>query len=327
MQSEIDALEQTVANFPPDVDTGGGAGWTTVVTAVAFNATSYQVVEADATNGPFTVTVPVDEGAVSVVKKTDASVNIVTVIGAAGLMDGWAVNAELVQQGSSAIFIGDGQQPMIAASYPNVGGGGTGGGAGWPDPVDWTGTSHTADDAVTSGVWRITSAQCPIPYYSANSNPNYGTTMGFLRVYEITDNSGSGGSPASNIAQQWQPADASWYGELWVRAGWSSGGTVLWDFWRPAHFVPTNAVNDFNLIDLSGTYLATGNSTNGPGSVNSGVLVAHIANDSSSSYGDLPTVSCQTQTWTDMTTGDIWVRNATGVEPAVWLPWKKITTT
>ena len=108
----------------PTVPTSPGAGTdaasksyvdgTVRTVTTTTTANNRDIILADAISGGFTVTVPITVGVSVTVKKIDSSVNVVTVVGASGTIDGDA-NATLVGQDASAVFVGDGTNVQVQA--------------------------------------------------------------------------------------------------------------------------------------------------------------------------------------------------------------------
>ena len=96
------------------VDSKAGGGNTIRTATGAITANAGDVILADVTSGGFIVTIPVAAGARVVVKKIDASSNIVTVA-CSGTIDGDA-NATLVGQDAAGEFIGDGTNCQVVAT-------------------------------------------------------------------------------------------------------------------------------------------------------------------------------------------------------------------
>lgn len=93
-----------------------GVSWTAVPKTANYTAASGDYVEVNASAGPVTITVPVANGTIVGVKKTDASANHVIVAGASGTVDG-DPNAQLVGQWTAALFIADGTNVSVVAAY------------------------------------------------------------------------------------------------------------------------------------------------------------------------------------------------------------------
>jgi hypothetical protein len=188
-------------------------------------------------------------------------------------------------------------------------------GVGFPDAVDWTGTANTADDATSSGLYYLTATQAGIDYAAAETGSTVDDDSGILQVYVIHRPSAS----EWDVSQTWLPASGDSWAEVWQRSGYSSDN-VYWNFsiWRPAYYVPLSYIADFDVLDLAGTFYASGNVTNGPGPSHSGTLVVSIAQQDVTGNAQL-----QSQLWTDLTTGDVWSR-ATYAAPGGWTPWTQL---
>lgn len=166
-------------------------------------------------------------------------------------------------------------------------------------------------------MWYLSASQAGISYAAAQTASANDDDSGLLQVYLISRTTSSG--PEWDLTQTWMPASGDSWAEVWQRSGYSADN-VSWNFsyWRPAYFVPLDYISDFDVLDLSGTYRASGNVTNGPGPSNSGILVVSVANQDLDGNAQL-----QSQLWTDMTTGDVWSRAAYGA-PTGWTAWTQL---
>lgn len=95
-----------------------GPGMTVVTKTTTYTAAPREFVEANATTGPFTVTLPAApiNGIEVSVKKIDSSANVVTVLGAGGSTIDGDVNATLPDQWSWGTFIFNGTNWRVSAS-------------------------------------------------------------------------------------------------------------------------------------------------------------------------------------------------------------------
>lgn len=101
------------AELSPRFGTSGGRAGTVVSKTTTYTAASGELVLADASGGAFTVTLPaVASGATCTVKKTDSSINAVTVSPASGTIDG-AATVRLTAQNASFDLMSDGTNWFI----------------------------------------------------------------------------------------------------------------------------------------------------------------------------------------------------------------------
>jgi hypothetical protein len=106
----------------------GGAAVVVVNATGNYTAAKNNFVLANATSGPFTVTIPATLNSETTVQKVDATANVVTVV-CSGTIDG-DVSATLISQWAGAVFVGDGTNVHVIATNGQMTGGTTGGGGG-----------------------------------------------------------------------------------------------------------------------------------------------------------------------------------------------------
>jgi hypothetical protein len=217
-----------------------------IVTAASktanYTAAHGDLVEVDASAGAVTVTVPVANGTFVIVKKTDSSANAVTVVGASGTVDGDA-NAQLAGRYTSALFIGDGTNLTVSASYARtVGSSGSMNyrGAWAPgayaanDVVTYQGKLYVANTAISgtasfvanSGISTSSAGNTNIPLPAS-------ALAGDIAVVAISCYSGQGTAPSgfTTVTQQDTGGNLSGLLVCWkvltagdITAGFVSGG-------------------------------------------------------------------------------------------------------
>lgn len=172
-----------------------------VVHAVTANYTAVNrdIVLADASSGPITITIPIAAGTQVTVKKMDGTTNAVTVAPASGTIDGDA-SAVITGVDTSAVFIGDGTNAYVESVYE-------------------VSPSTTAITPTVITDWN--SANTPGDYYGASATNGPATATYIGTVYQ-----GVGADTALvQIVYRLSTLDAP---EQWMRQWSSTGGWRSW---------------------------------------------------------------------------------------------------
>ncbi len=117
----VDAADTALSNRVTTLESSAGdsgSGLVTTSKTAAYTATASQLVLADATSGPFTITLPASPAANTVVavKKTDTSGNIVTIVGSGAAKIDGDNTATIGTKGIAATFIYDGTNWRISST-------------------------------------------------------------------------------------------------------------------------------------------------------------------------------------------------------------------